>query len=84
MTYRVRIKPSAEKEIRALPDAIRRRVHQAITRLFNEPRPQGVIKLLAADGWRIRVGQYRIVYGIDDPLGEVTVFLVKHRRDVYR
>jgi mRNA interferase RelE/StbE len=84
MSYRVRIKRSAEKEMRSLPNAARRRMHQTITRLSNQPRPDGVVKLATVDGWRIRVGDYRIVYQIDDRLREVTVVLVKHRREVYR
>jgi len=84
MTYRVRIKRPAEKEIRALPSTVRRRVHEMIIKLSEEPRPPGVRKVRGSSAWRVRVGDYRVVFRIDDREREVTIFLVKHRSDVYR
>jgi len=84
VTYRVRIKRSAEKEIRSLPEAVRRRIHRTILRLSTEPRPQGVRKLRGVNAWRVRVGEYRLLYLLDDGAKEITVILVKHRREVYR
>jgi mRNA interferase RelE/StbE len=52
--------------------------------LSADPRPEGASKLEARDGWRIRAGDYRIIYEIDDGAGTVTVLHVGHRRDVYR
>ncbi len=83
-TYSVRIKRSAEKEISALPLAVRRRVVDRIAVLADDPRPPGCRKLSGRDAYRIRQGAYRIVYTVDD--GEVVVEVVRvaHRSDVYR
>lgn len=52
--------------------------------LANQPRPAGRHKLRGRDGWRIRVGNYRVIYEIDDQQSMVTVLHIGHRRDVYR
>jgi mRNA interferase RelE/StbE len=63
----------------------RRRIVERIGRLATEPRPNGAEKLAGYDNrYRVRQGNYRIVYLIDDSRLEVTVFKVGHRRDVYR
>ena len=84
MAYEILIKASAEKEIRHLPRNARERVPPAVLALREEPRPPGVRKLGGEEGWRIRVGDYRVVHRIDDSLREVTIYQVRHRRDVYR
>jgi mRNA interferase RelE/StbE len=60
------------------------RVEAALRTLAKEPRPPGCRRLTNRGGWRIRVGDFRIVYEIDDDQHAVTVFRVGHRRDVYR
>ena len=83
--YRVLIKPSAVKEIESVSrKKDRQRIVRRIQRLGNEPRPPGCQKLSGRDRYRIRQGQYRIVYEIQD--GVLTVYVVKvgHRRDIYR
>jgi mRNA interferase RelE/StbE len=81
MAYQVRIKRSARKEIEALPMRNRRQVVAAIESLGEEPRPLGVRKLTGADNhYRIRVGDYRIVYEIADERLIVFVVRVGHRR----
>jgi mRNA interferase RelE/StbE len=67
-----------------LPDDARERVTRAIDGLAEEPHPPGRRKLQGREGWRIRVGDYRVVYEIDDDLRMVTVLQAGHRRDVYR
>ena len=86
MTYEILIKASAEKEIRRLSSEMCERITSAILALRDEPRPSGVRKLKGRDeeGWRIRVGDYRVLYRIDDELRQVTIYRVGHRRDVYR
>ncbi|NLW50695.1 MAG: type II toxin-antitoxin system RelE/ParE family toxin [Candidatus Brocadiaceae bacterium] len=85
MAYRVEIKASAIKEIAALPKRERRRVISAIEALADDPRPEGTRKLTGAeDAYRVRVGDYRIVYLIRDDVLTVFVVRVRHRRDVYR
>jgi mRNA interferase RelE/StbE len=78
--YTVVITSSAEKEIRALPKDMRER----ILTLRQNPRPSGTIKLQAREAYRLRVGDYRIIYTIEDQVRIVTVAQVGHRREIYR
>ena len=84
--YRLLIKASAGKEIEALgTKADRQRVIQRIRQLAADPRTPGSEKLAGyADRYRVRQGQYRVIYLIDDGRREVTIFKVGHRKDVYR
>jgi mRNA interferase RelE/StbE len=83
MTYRVLILRRAQKELAELPKDFYARVCEALRVLGEEPRPSGCIKLKDREGWRIRVGNYRVLYKIDDEQKTVTVVHVGHRRDVY-
>jgi mRNA interferase RelE/StbE len=83
--YKLKIKRTAEKDMRVLPRQIFLRINQSILELRVEPRPVGVRKLAGAlAGWRIRVGDYRIIYSIDDSAETVVIVRVRHRREVYR
>jgi mRNA interferase RelE/StbE len=84
--YKLLVKPSAAKEIETVSSKNdRRRIVGKIRRLAAEPRPRGAEKLAGYfDRYRIRQGNYRIVYLIDDSKLEVTIFKVGHRKDVYR
>ena len=84
MIYRVTILRRAQKELGALAGDAYPRVRDAIGGLAQDPRPPGCLKLTGRDGWRIRIGDYRVVYEIDDSGRTVTVLHVGHRRDVYR
>ncbi len=85
MPYRIEIKISASKEIAALPKRQQHRIATAITALADKPRPRGVRKLLGTeDYYRIRVGDYRIIYQAVDKVLIVYVIRVAHRKDVYR
>ncbi len=84
MTYAVTILRRAQKELGALAGEAYTRVRDAIGALAEDPRPPGYLKLTGRDGWRIRMGSYRVVYEIDDGGRTVTVLHVGHRRDVYR
>ncbi len=84
MKYRVLIIPSAQKELAALPQGTYESVRDAILALGQDPRPPGCIKLSAREGWRIRQGDYRVIYEIDDGPKTVTVLRVRHRREAYR
>jgi mRNA interferase RelE/StbE len=83
-SYRLLIKPSAGKEIEALPKQDRRRIVAKITSLSRDARPPGCEKLSGHDQYRLRQGNYRILYGIQDDDLIVVVVKVGHRRDVYR
>ena len=84
--YKILIKPSALKEISRLPNPIIKRIGKAIDDLAKEPRPDGVKKLKGQDEnvYRIRVGDYRVVYVIDDEIKIINVNRVGHRKDIYR
>ena len=84
MTYTVTILRRAQKELGEVPKEAYGRVRDAIGALAEDPRPPGCLKLTGRDGWRVRIGTYRVVYEIDDSGQVVTVLHVGHRRDVYR
>ena len=83
-SYSLFLKPSAVKELEALPLAQRRRVVTRIRGLADEPRPQGSEKLSGEEKYRIRQGTYRVLYTIDDAQQQVVVVKIAHRRDAYR
>ena len=83
--YRIEIKRSAAKEIRAISQKKdRQRVVDRIAALADDPRPAGCTKLSGQDAYRVRQGEYRIVYTVADDVLVVEVVKVGHRRDVYR
>lgn len=83
--YTILIKRSAERDLRRLPRGLFERVNEKILALRDNPRPHGVRKLSGAlQGWRIRVGDHRILYQIDDDEQTITIVRVRHRREVYR
>ncbi|MEK6543148.1 MAG: type II toxin-antitoxin system RelE/ParE family toxin [Elusimicrobiota bacterium] len=83
-SYRVLIRRSAQKELRRIPPPDLRRIVSKISGLSQDPRPQGSEKLSGDDRYRIRQGDWRIVYGIDDESRTVMVVKIGHRREVYR
>jgi mRNA interferase RelE/StbE len=82
--YKLQIKRSAEAELRRLPKADMGRVIRRIERLASDPRPPGCEKLFDADCYRVRQGDYRILYTVDDKLRFVEIYKIGHRREVYR
>lgn len=84
MSYTVRLKPRAERELNRLPIGVARRVWEKLLTLESEPRPRGAVKLEGIDGYRIRVGDYRIIYLVDDDARVVDVARIAHRREIYR
>lgn len=84
MSYQVLIERAAQKQLARLPRDQRERTASAIRALGDDPRPHGSKKLKDRDGWRIRVGEYRVIYRIQDERLIVLVIVIGHRRDVYR
>jgi mRNA interferase RelE/StbE len=82
--YAIEIKQSAAREIETLPLREPRQVVERIGRLADDPRPRGCEKLAGGERYRVRQGDYRIVYSVEDALLTVWVVKVGHRRDVYR
>ena len=84
-SYNVSFKPSVEKDLRPLPKSVVTRVIELIENLETEPFPRKAIKLSGAERlYRIRVGDYRIVYEVDVRARQVIVHYVRHRREAYR
>ncbi len=82
--YEVTLASSAEREIKALPKSVQRRVEKMIDSLRINPRPRGAIKLKGREGiYRIRVGDYRIIYTVNDEKRLVDVSYVRHRSRAY-
>jgi len=82
--YRLIIIPKAEKDLDALGDHDFDTVKKKILLLSENPRPFGCKKLTADEGYRIRSGDFRILYRIDDHAKEVIIYRVRHRKEVYR
>ena len=83
-SYRLLIKPSAVKELEAVPAKDRRRLVARLRRLSTDPRPPGCEKLSGHDLFRIRQGDYRVLYSIEDQALVILVIKVGHRGAVYR
>jgi mRNA interferase RelE/StbE len=84
VSYRLSIPRRVSKRMEKLPIRDYDRVDRAILALADDPRPPGCTRLRGRTDWRIRVGDYRIVYGIDDERRVVEILHVAHRREVYR
>jgi mRNA interferase RelE/StbE len=84
MRYRLRLKRSAEKELRSIHPQERERIVGAIHDLVEDPRPAAAKTLTGVDAWSLRIGRYRVIYEIEDDMLVVTVIKIGHRRDVYR
>ncbi len=85
MAYRVDFTPRAANALKGMDLGVRRRVAEKVDALSSDPRPPGCRKLKGRDDlWRVRVGDYRVVYSIHDGRLEVLVVDLGHRRDVYR
>jgi mRNA interferase RelE/StbE len=82
--YRILVRKSAANELARIPKKTLRRIIERIRSLGEEPRPQGNEKLSTQERYRIRQGDYRIVYSVDEGSQTVEVFKVGHRSEVYR
>lgn len=85
MTYRITLAPSAPRQLGKLDPQARRRIQAALELLATEPRPPAATRLVGGSGeWRVRTGDYRIIYEIKDDQLLVLVLRVNHRREIYR
>ena len=83
--YKLSVARSARKELQAMDRLVAMRIISRLDSLAQDPRPAGCAKLEgAAHLWRVRVGDYRIIYTVDDRARTVDVSVVRHRRDAYR
>ena len=86
MTYRVEFRPAAARELRKLDRSARDRISKVISLLADEPRPPAAKMLTGDDAprlWRVRTGDYRVIYTIEDEVLLVLVINVRHRREAY-
>jgi len=81
--YRIELRPAAARALRKLDPQVRRRVQGAIAMLAQDPRPPGARALQGRPGLGVRVGDYRIIYTVEDDVLLVVVVRLGHRRDVY-
>jgi mRNA interferase RelE/StbE len=81
--YRIELRPAAVRALRKLDPQVRRRVQGAIALLAQDPRPPGARALQGRPGLRVRVGDYRIIYTVEDDVLLVVVVRLGHRRDIY-
>ena len=84
MKYQISIGSSAQKQFKKFPVSIQENITLRILSLEDNPRPHGSQKLRASDFYRIRQGDYRVVYFIDDKRKVVEILDVDHRKDIYR
>lgn len=85
MTYRVEFTSAAARQVKKLPRPARDRLLASIESLSNDPRPPGSTKLVGEEtAWRLRIGDYRVVYDIVDDVLTVLIVRVGHRREIYR
>lgn len=82
--YQVLILPSVEKEISKLTKVVQQKIIKALLQLADNPRPANCKKLVGVNAWRIRVGDYRVVYSIEDKILTIEVIRVAHRKEVYK
>jgi mRNA interferase RelE/StbE len=81
--YRIELRPAAARALRKLDPPVRRRIQGAIALLAKDPRPPGARALRGRPALRVRVGDYRIIYSVQDDVLLVVVITIGHRRDVY-
>jgi mRNA interferase RelE/StbE len=83
-SYKILIKPSAVKELKKISNSDFERIKEKIRKLAPDPRPKGCEKLSHEEKYRLRQGNYRIIYFVDDENQEITIYKIGHRREVYK
>ncbi len=85
MSHRIQFAPAAVRQLRKLGPPVRRRIQAVVELLSEEPRPAGATMLVGGAGeWRVRTGDYRLIYEIRDDVLVVLVLAIGHRREIYR
>jgi mRNA interferase RelE/StbE len=84
MSYSILIEKSAQKSLAKIPQPFHNRIIESIWSLADNPRPHGGKKLTGREAWRIRIGDYRVIYEIHDEKLVILVIIIGHRKDVYR
>lgn len=84
MVYRLELETRALKELKSLARDRRELISAVLDDLERDPRPPGAKKLSGSDGWRVRKGDYRVLYTVDDSSRLIRIYRIGHRREVYR
>ena len=84
MRYSVEVVRGAQKQLERIPADVQERMLAALEGLVESPRPEGCSKLAGREAWRVRVGDYRIIYEVHDDKQVVIVVVIRHRKDAYR
>ena len=84
MLCRLSITETAKKELHRLPSRTRDRMRNSVGALADDPRPRGCKELRGVDAYRVRVGDYRVIYDVDDHSQALTILRIKHRRGACR
>ena len=82
--YRIELRPAAVRSLRKLDPQVRRRIQGAIALLAEDPRPPTARQLKGRPGMRVRVGDYRIIYSVEDEVLLIVVVALGHRREIYK
>lgn len=82
--YKIEVRKSAVKELHSIPTKDLKKILKTIQELSNNPRPQGCLKLTDQENYRIRVGNYRILYSIKDDILIIYIVKIGHRKNIYR
>ncbi|MFQ6084122.1 MAG: type II toxin-antitoxin system RelE/ParE family toxin [Candidatus Aminicenantia bacterium] len=82
--YKIFLLPQAQKDLDSFSGKIFQQLKNKISSLSNNPRPSGCLKLTAEEGYRLRSGNYRIIYRIDDKEKNVYIYRIKHRKEAYK
>jgi mRNA interferase RelE/StbE len=82
--YQIYFERTAEKKLLSIPPLIRKRIISKILALADNPRPKGCMKLTNFEDYRIRIGDYRVIYTIEDKLLKIVIIKVDHRKQIYR
>lgn len=84
MPYQVVLTNAANRQLRKLPIQIAQRIQAQLLELENDPRPSGCKKLVDVEAWRIRIGDYRVIYEIHDNILRISVIEIGHRKEIYK
>jgi len=84
MDHQVLVLPVAVKDLAKIPKRDQQRIRSTLGSFAQNPRPPGCVRLTGSEYWRVREGDWRIIYEIDDTAHKVTVLRIRHRREAYR
>jgi mRNA interferase RelE/StbE len=84
MSYQVNLPKTVQKQLNALPQELKQRILKSIVQLQEDPRPANSLQMKGGQGFRLRIGDYRVLYDIDDISKFINLRRIGHRREIYR